>query len=547
MTRECRNDDHALLEVAVVLTRGLDIRETCAAILGAAERLFSARSSWVLVHDPQADCLITIAARGSAAEVYAGARLPSRRGIAGLTFQERRAVFIADVRREFRWFDVDRVHRSGLRSVLTIPIESGGECIGVLGLDSLLFTESHPPNDDDLARLAAIGAIAANGIRNARLLETVEQDRTRLRRLMEQRQVLRAEVGHLRDRIRQNHSPVALIGECRAFRDVLAQAELVAPADSTVLLVGETGTGKELIARAVHDGSPRAGRAFVPVNCAAMPDTLVESELFGYEKGAFTGAQTRKAGKFEAAHQGTLFLDEIGELPAAAQAKLLRVLQEHEVHRVGGLRPVPVDVRLIAATNQDLAEGMRTGCFRADLFYRLNVFPIRVPPLRERRPDIALLAQHFVRQFAERQHKPTPRLSDEVMARLIDYDWPGNIRELQNVIERAVILVRGETVTMSLIALYADGDGRPSGTPHAAPSPVHVRAHGDNVIRFSDAERRALLRALEVCGWRISGHGGAAELLGLKPTTMHAKMKKLGISRPSTRRESAGARPATVP
>ena len=508
MTREFSNHERTLLEAAVTLTRRLNVRDTCTAVLKVAERLFAARSSWVLVHDPQADCLVTIDARGPAGEVYRGARIPSLTGIVGATFHQRRPVFVPDVRQELRWFDVDRVHRSGLRSVLTIPIESDGETIGVLGLDSTQFTENAPPNDDDLARLAAMGAIAANGIRNARLLETVEQDRARLRRVMEQRQLLRTEVGQLRDRIRQSHSPVSLMGDCRAFRDVLAQVELVAPADSTVLLVGETGTGKELIARAVHDGSPRSGRAFVPVNCAAMPDTLVESELFGYEKGAFTGAQSRKAGKFEAAHQGTLFLDEIGELPAAAQAKLLRVLQEHEVHRVGGLRPVPVDVRLIAATNQHLATGMRNGHFRADLFYRLNVFPIRVPPLRERRSDIALLAEHFVRQFAERQHKPMPGLSDEVMEELINYDWPGNIRELQNVIERAVILVQGDTVTMNLIALHSGIEVESSaGESQVVPAPVELPA-GDNVIRFSDAERRALLRALEACGWRISGRGG---------------------------------------
>ena len=547
MTREFNKDERTLLEAVGTLTRRLSVRETCSAILTIAEQLFSAQSSWVLVHDPHADCLVTVDARGPAGQVYEGARIPSHSGIVGITFRQRRPVFVHDVRQEFRWFDVNRVHRSGLRSVLTVPIESDGETIGVLGLESTQFTEHAPPDDDDFARIAAIAAIAGTGIRNARLLETVEEDRGRLRRLVEQRQLLKAEVGKLRDHIRQSHTPVSLVGESRAFRDVLKQVELVAPADSTVLLVGETGTGKELIARAVHDGSPRCGRAFIPVNCAAMPDTLVESELFGYEKGAFTGAQNRTAGKFEAAHQGTVFLDEIGELPASAQAKLLRVLQEHEVHRVGSVKPVPVDVRVIAATNKDLATVMRDGQFRADLFYRLNVFPIRVPPLRERRSDIAALTQHFVRQFAERQHKPTPRLGEDVMERLVSYDWPGNIRELQNVIERAVILVRGDTVTMDLIALR-EGVREPDGI--SEPPVAHPSAEfavSDNVIRFSDAERRALLRALDACGWRISGRGGAAELLGLKPTTMHAKMKKLGISRPAATREAAGAYPAAMP
>jgi formate hydrogenlyase transcriptional activator len=540
MTREFSDDQRALLEAALTLTRQLNVRETAAAVLKVAARLFAARSSWLLLHDPGADCLVTIASYGPAAEVFANARIPSTYGIVGVAFRQGRPMFIPDVRREGRWFDPDRIHRSGLQAVLTVPIEADGERIGVLGLDSPQFTESAPPGDADLARVVAVGAIAAAGIRNARLLEAVEQDRARLRQLVEQRQLLKAEVGQLRSRVCQSHSPGVLIGECPCFQDVLKQVELVAPADSTVLLLGETGTGKELIARAVHDGSPRSRGAFVAVNCAAMPDTLVESELFGYEKGAFTGAQNRTAGKFEAAHQGTVFLDEIAELPPSAQAKLLRVLQEHEVHRVGGLKPVPVDVRVIAATNQDLAIGMHDGHFRADLFYRLNVFPIRVPPLRERRSDIPLLARHFVHQFAERQHKPTPRLSDEVMQRLIDYDWPGNIRELQNVVERAVILVRRDTVTMDLIALREVGGG-----PRVAPAADYVPITG-NVIRFSDAERRALLRALDACGWRISGPGGAAELLGLKPTTMHAKMKKLGISRPSTRRDASGVSPAAA-
>ena len=313
--------------------------------------------------------------------------------------------------------------------------------------------------------------------------------------------------------------------------------QLVAPADSTVLLVGETGTGKELIARAIHDQSRRSGKPFVAVNCAALPESLVESELFGYEKGAFTGALARKPGKFELADQGTLFLDEIGDLPAQAQAKLLRVLQEREVQRVGGTRAVPVNVRLISATNQDLGARMQTGLFRQDLYYRLSVFPIRVPPLRERTSDIPLLVDHFLRRFADRLHKPVPRLSDGVFDQLLVYDWPGNVRELQNVIERAVILARGSLIGSDLIIL------QPKGVSQAvtAPSdlvPLAVESHhghngnGDDVVRFADAERHAIVRALEASGWRISGWGGAAEILGLKPTTLHAKMKRLGIRRP---------------
>jgi formate hydrogenlyase transcriptional activator len=318
--------------------------------------------------------------------------------------------------------------------------------------------------------------------------------------------------------------------------------ELVAPADSTVLLLGETGTGKELIARAIHDQSPRRGKPFVAVNCAALPESLVESELFGYEKGAFTGALTRKPGKFELADSGTLFLDEIGDLPAQAQAKLLRVLQEREVQRVGSTRGVPINVRLISATNQDLRVGMQSGQFRQDLFYRLSVFPIRVPALRERIEDIPRLATHFLRRFAERQHTPVPRLADGVCEQLMAYDWPGNVRELQNVIERAVIIAHGGLIESNSILLRASevAAAATAAAPAPEPRPVEIRP-GGNVLRFADAERHVICRALELAGWRISGSGGAAESLGLKPTTLHAKMKRLGIRRPSVESHASRA------
>jgi transcriptional regulator with GAF, ATPase, and Fis domain len=268
-----------------------------------------------------------------------------------------------------------------------------------------------------------------------------------------------------------------------------------------------------------------------------LPESLVESELFGHEKGAFTGALARKPGKFELADRGTLFLDEIGDLPPEAQAKLLRVLQEREVQRVGGTRPVPINVRLIAATNQDLEDCIRTGRFRQDLFYRLSVFPLRLPPLRERPEDIRSLVSHFVKRFAERQHKPEPHLSREAMELLMAYEWPGNVRELQNIVERAVILARGGIIGEELIPVRAGA--APATTPAAQPTAVRDQREerpqgtGSTVVPFSEAERRAILRALDMTGWRISGRGGAADVLGLKPTTLHAKMKKLGIQRPS--------------
>jgi transcriptional regulator with GAF, ATPase, and Fis domain len=269
----------------------------------------------------------------------------------------------------------------------------------------------------------------------------------------------------------------------------------------------------------IHERSDRANRPFIPVNCAALPESLVESELFGYEKGAFTGAVARKAGKFEIAHTGTLFLDEIGDLPADAQAKLLRVLQDSEVQRVGSTQSVRVDVRLIAATNQDLEEAIAGKRFRSDLFYRLSVFPIRIPPLRARAQDITPLVRHYADHFARKLGKPVPSISPGALSRLVAYQWPGNVRELQNVIERAVILATDGTIGVDALSL----------SDTAAPRPLLA---GDGGGLLSDAERRAIEMALQASGWRISGSGGAAERLGVRPTTLHGKMKRLGIVRP---------------
>jgi formate hydrogenlyase transcriptional activator len=527
--------EQALIDTTLSLTARLDVQQTCSAVLDAAERMYQALSSWILLHDPATDELVATVFRGPDADAYANARIAlARTTIVGKVFHDREPLFVPDVDHEDRWFDTARVHRAHLRTVLSVPLVYEDDAIGVLGLDSPLFSADSPPGPADLARLQAIAAQAAIGIRNARLFEALDQDRLRLRRLLQERRQLRSEVGYLRDELRETHASSAAIGDSAAFRDVLSQVELVAPADSTVLLVGETGTGKELIARIIHDESRRCAQPFVAVNCAALPESLVESELFGYEKGAFTGALTRKAGKFELADRGTILLDEIGDLPAQAQAKLLRVLQEREVVRVGGSKPVPVNVRLIAATNRDLEACMESGAFRADLFYRLSVFPIYLPPLRDRREDIPALVTQFVRRFAERQHKPAPRLADGVIEQLVEHDWPGNVRELQNVVERAVILARDSLITSDLVAIR-----RPS-VQHApaaaaAPSEPPVRADRPSpiVLPFSEAERRAIVRALETTGWRISGRGGAADILGLKPTTLHAKMKKLGVHRPS--------------
>ena len=316
-----------------------------------------------------------------------------------------------------------------------------------------------------------------------------------------------------------------IIGNSAALESVLGQVQRVAPTSSTVLVLGETGTGKELIARSIHNLSTRCGRPFIKLNCAAIPFELLESELFGHEKGAFTGAIAQKRGRFELAHTGTLFLDEIGDIPLASQAKLLRVLQEQEFERLGSGRTLRVDVRLVAATHRDLGQMMRRNDFRSDLYYRLNVFPISLPALRERREDIVLLVWHFVEMFSRRIGKTIHSISPETMAAFESYDWPGNIRELQNVVERAIILSDDGCLPNLL-------------TPVAAEPPIVSSAQPTR----REFERDLILRTLQGADWVIGGACGAATRLGIKRTTLMAKMKKLGITQPG-RRSNRAAEP----
>ena len=318
-----------------------------------------------------------------------------------------------------------------------------------------------------------------------------------------------------------------VIGNSPALEAVLEQVERVAPTGSTVLIQGETGTGKELIARAIHHISSRCGHAFVKLNCAAIPLDLLESELFGHEKGAFTGAIAQKIGRFELADKGTLFLDEVGDIPASLQPKLLRVLQEQEFERLGSTRTHQADVRLVAATNRDLADMVSRGQFRSDLYYRLNVFPVLLPPLRERREDIPALVSHFVEILGRRMGKQIKHISPETMSALSSYEWPGNIRELQNLIERAVILSNHGVLPNPLPTL---------GTPGVILS--------STAPTLRDSERALILQTLEAVGWVIGGPKGAAATLGLKRTTLIHKMQKLGITRPSLRRSQDSLRSA---
>jgi len=330
---------------------------------------------------------------------------------------------------------------------------------------------------------------------------------------------------YLESEIRSEHNFEDIVGKSNALRKVLEQVAIVAPTDSTVLLHGETGTGKELVARAVHNLSPRKDRMFVRLNCAAIPSGLLESELFGHEKGAFTGALIQKKGRFELADRGTLFLDEIGDISMELQPKLLRAIQEHEFERLGSTRTIQVNVRIIAATHRDLTAMIRKNEFREDLFYRLNVFPIEIPPLRERREDIPLLVNYFVSKLSRRMGKKIKSIPKQAMEFLADASWPGNVRELENFIERAVILTEGSELNVPLPSLKNAMPASRTGSissSHGAERPF---------VSFHDAERQVILDALKTSSGRLAGAGGAAERLGLKRTTLQNKMHRLGITK----------------
>ena len=390
----------------------------------------------------------------------------------------------------------------GIRSLCVLPMMSRDRVIGTLNLGQLRDGAFSQGDVDFLSQVANQIAI---GVENALNYEQVTEARERL---VEER-------NYLNEEIRTEHDFEAIIGQSPALKRILKQAELVAPTGSTVLILGETGTGKEVLARAIHDISPRRERTFVSVNCAAIPMGLLESELFGHEKGAFTGAIAQKTGRFELAHQGTLFLDEVGDIPLELQPKLLRVLQEQEFERLGSTRTLHVDTRLMAATSRDLTQMVENREFRGDLYYRLNIFPILVPPLRERPEDIPLLVAHFTDKYARRMDKRISKIPAETMDALKHYYWPGNVRELQNFIERATILTSGSTLQAPLSEL------------RQASRAVQRKAR-----TLAETEREQIMRALRESQWILGGPGGAAERLGLKRTTLFYKMRKLGITRP---------------
>jgi transcriptional regulator with GAF, ATPase, and Fis domain len=404
--------------------------------------------------------------------------------------------------------DKATARRLGVKSHLSFPLAAGGsQVFGILAFGTM--TEERAWPEDLVQRLRLAAQVFASALERKRAdlklrraLAEIEQLQARLQQ----------ENVYLRQEARLQHEHGQIIGQSRAIQQVLSEVEKVAATEATVLLLGETGTGKELLASAIHNLSARRDRPLVRVNCAALPASLVESELFGREKGAYTGALSKQVGRFELAHGSAIFLDEVGDLPPEIQVKLLRVLQEGTLERLGSPRPIRVDVRVIAATHRDLAQAVREGRFREDLFYRLNVFPIRVPPLRERREDVPLLVWAFVEEFAKGLRKTIQAVAKESMDALQAYPWPGNVRELRNIIERAMIT-------------HAGGPLR-AVVPRLSDSP------GAKSMALEDVEREHILCALELTRWRVRGQGGAAEVLRVKPTTLESRMAKLGIRRP---------------
>jgi len=499
-----------LLEVTNAVVAHLDLRDLLRAISAVLGQVVPHDMSSIALYDLQDNGFRVVALDFPEHQdfIQESELVPIEDNPVGLSFTTRQPVLHRRIDLEkFPAEIMKRVVASGIKCGCSVPLISHKKALGVLSLGSLhesAFEEA------DVELLGQLGKPVAIAVENALAYREISALKARLQE----------ENVYLQEEIRQHHNFEEIIGNSAALKTVLRQVEAVASADSTVLILGETGTGKELVARAIHSLSSRRERTLVKLNCAAIPTGLLESELFGHEKGAFTGAISQRVGRFELAHRGTLFLDEVGDIPLDLQPKLLRVLQEQEFERLGSARTHKVDVRLIAATNVNLEQLVADKQFRSDLYYRLNVFPITVPPLRDRREDIPVLARWFTQKFASRMRKPILSIPARTLSAVVEYHWPGNVRELENLIERAVILSSGPELEVS--------------TSELKPPAVAVHTEGASWnLNFEEAERAHILHAVRDANWVIAGPRGAASRLGLNRSTLLSKMRKLGISRPS--------------
>jgi formate hydrogenlyase transcriptional activator len=490
-----------LLEINNALVSNLDLRELLKEIAACLRRVIRHDYTALALYDPARNEMRLRAldfpeGKGLIREEMA---VPLEGSAGGEVFTTRKPLLVDAANANRYQVPIARLaEEEGLRCFCILPLFTSTRDLGTLALGALAENSFQQEDVDLLAQVANQIAIA---VENA----------LAYREIAELKNKLAEEKLYLEEEIRTEHNFEEVIGESVALKRALSQVETVAPTDSTVLVLGETGTGKEVIARAIHNLSRRRDGTFVKINCAAIPTGLLESELFGHEKGAFTGAIAQKIGRFELAHQGTLFLDEVGDIPVELQPKLLRVLQEKEFERLGGTHTIRVDVRLVAATNRNLAQMVEEGLFRRDLYYRLNVFPILIPPLRERSEDIRLLVPYFVQKYARQMDRRIETISAEEMDALTRYHWPGNVRELENLIERAVILSPGPELRVPVAELKQ---------PSEALSNLTLQA----------AEREHIIRVLRETDWVVGGPHGAATRLGLKRTTLQSKMRKLGIA-----------------
>ncbi len=494
----------ALLEVAQAISAHRDLDELFREIAQRLPRVVRVNFVALSLHDPIKNTmrLHTIQANVPA-DFIGGHEEPIDESPAGVVLKTQQPVLVPNLTEEDRWPAVTQcMKEDGANSFCFVPLTTAAGRLGAMGFLSL---EKEAYSEGDLEFLQQVANPVAVAVENALAFQEIAQLKDRLAK----------EKLYLEEELRLEHGFEDIIGDSDALKQVLKQVEVVAPTDSTVLVQGETGTGKELIARAIHRLSGRSERTFVKLNCAAIPTGLLESELFGHERGAFTGAITQKAGRFELADKGTIFLDEVGEIPVELQSKLLRVLQEQEFERLGSAKTIRVNVRLIAATNRDLKTMVEAKQFRSDLYYRLNVFPVMMPPLRERREDIPTLVRYFTQHYAGRMKKNIQAVPAKTLEVLSRYPWPGNVRELENLVERSVILTQGTDLQVPISELLATGDSTVS-----------------SMTALEEVERDHILRALQETKWVVGGAAGAAARLGVKRTTLQSKMQKFGITRP---------------